>query len=176
MNIKKHPNLLLILDGWGYRKEAQDNAIAMANTPTWNNIWHNYPHALLVGSGLNVGLPDGQMGNSEVGHMTIGAGRIIYQDLTKINLAIENRSFFENAVLTKAILAASNNSAIHVLGLLSAGGVHSHENHIYALLKLAAKHNKKNVYIHAFLDGRDTPPKSAAASLIALDNLCMELL
>lgn len=175
MNTKNYPILLLVLDGWGYRQETEHNSIAMANTPTWDNIWHNYPHMLLSGSGLNVGLPDGQMGNSEVGHMTIGAGRIIYQDLTKINLAIENQSFFTNPILSQAVTNYNNANALHIMGLLSPGGVHSHEEHIQALIKLAAKHKKELVYIHAFLDGRDTPPKSATTSLIALENLCKKL-
>lgn len=174
----KHPTLLLILDGWGHREEREHNAIAMAHTPTWDHIWQTYPHALLSGSGLDVGLPDGQMGNSEVGHMTIGAGRVLYQDLTKINLAIEDQSFFTNPVLKQACTARSdnsdNNNAIHILGLLSPGGIHSHEEHLFALIKLAAEQQCQQVYIHAFLDGRDTPPKSAAASIMALEKVCAQ--
>jgi len=171
----KHPTLLLVLDGWGYREETEHNAIAMAYTPTWDHIWASYPHALLSGSGLDVGLPDGQMGNSEVGHMTIGAGRVLYQDLTKINLAIKDQSFFVNPVLTKAFEQSScAGNAIHILGLLSSGGIHSHEEHLHALIKLAAQQHCKQIYIHAFLDGRDTPPKSAMASIIALEKICAQ--
>lgn len=164
--------LLLILDGWGYRAETAFNAIAMANTPYWQQLWNNYPHTLLTGSGLAVGLPEGQMGNSEVGHMTIGSGRAIYQDLTKINLAIADGSFFTNPTLTKAMTKATPANAIHILGLLSPGGIHAHEQHLHALIKLAAQNNSPNLYIHAFLDGRDTPPKSAKSSLTRLEAIC----
>lgn len=169
------PTLLLILDGWGYRECPDYNAIAMANTPYWHQAWQNYPHTLISGSGLDVGLPEGQMGNSEVGHMTIGSGRIIYQDLAKINLAVTDETFFTNQVLIEALGNQSNQNAVHILGLLSAGGVHSHECHIHALIKLAAHLHVPKLYIHAFLDGRDTPPKSAAANIQAVENLCREL-
>jgi 2,3-bisphosphoglycerate-independent phosphoglycerate mutase len=175
MSIINHPTLLLILDGWGCRENVQHNAIAMAHTPCWDQIWNIYPHSLLTGSGLHVGLPDGQMGNSEVGHMTIGSGRVIYQDLTKINLAIENGSFFTNAVLTETLANIGKNNSIHLLGLLSTGGIHSHSSHFHALIKLTAKYKTSQLYIHAFLDGRDTPPKSATKDILALDRLCKEL-
>src|SRR5436190_6579891 len=155
-NIRPRPLVLIILDGWGYREETQANAIAAAHKPNWDNMWNQYPHTLISGSGRCVGLPEGQMGNSEVGHMNMGAGRIVHQDLTRIDLAIENETFFNNSTLIDAIhLAQSTNKAIHVMGLLSPGGVHSHENHIHAFIKLAAQLKTQSVYIHAFLDGRD---------------------
>ena len=167
------PTLLLILDGFGYREETQYNAIAQANTHTWDKIWQNNPHTLLSGCGLDVGLPANQMGNSEVGHITIGAGRVVLQNLTRINLSIADQTFFENKVLKQAIQkVAKSNTALHILGLLSPGGIHSHEDHIHALVKFATKYKLKKLYIHAFLDGRDTPPQSAKESLSTLFNLC----
>lgn len=160
------PLLLLILDGWGHEKANQNNAISQAKTPTWNALLQNCPHTLLSASGLDVGLPDAQMGNSEVGHMTIGSGRVIYQDLTKINLAIRDGSFFNNSILLHALQnAKANNKSVHILGLLSPGGVHSHEDQIAAMLLMAQQQHLSNIYLHAFLDGRDTPPKSALNSL-----------
>ncbi len=171
MQLTHRPNVLIVLDGWGYRQEKEDNAIAQANTPHWNHIWSHYPHTLISGSGADVGLPDGQMGNSEVGHLNLGAGRMVPQELGRINLAIKSGEFFNNAVLTTAAdQAIQHNRAIHILGLLSAGGVHSHEEHIYAMAELAVNRGASNVYIHAFLDGRDTPPRSALPSLLALQN------
>lgn len=170
------PLLLLILDGWGYSKENKHNAIALAKTPHWDTLLKTCTHTLLNASGLAVGLPEGQMGNSEVGHLTIGAGRVLYQDLTRINKSIAEGDFFQNAVLLSALKKAqASQKAVHILGLLSPGGIHSHENHIYALLKLCAQQNIKNCYIHAFLDGRDTPPKSAAHYITALENKCAAL-
>lgn len=167
---------LIILDGWGYREDTDANAIAHAHKPNWDKLWNQYPHTLISGSGRCVGLPDGQMGNSEVGHLNMGTGRIVYQDLTRINLAIENGEFFKNQTLTNAInLANKTNNAIHIMGLLSEGGVHSHESHIHAILELAAQLKSKNVYLHPFLDGRDTPPRSAMTSLIALNKHCQQL-
>lgn len=167
---KPRPFALIILDGWGYREESEYNAIAAANKPCWDYLWQHYPHTLISGSGRCVGLPDGQMGNSEVGHLNMGAGRVVHQDLTRIDLEIENGDFFKNIVLNEALSTAKNTgNAVHVLGLLSPGGVHSHENHIQALVELAAKHNLKKIYIHAFLDGRDTPPRSAVTSLTLLE-------
>lgn len=167
---------LIILDGWGYREELEANAISAARKPTWDNIWHNYPHTLIEGSGHAVGLPKGQMGNSEVGHLTIGAGRVVHQDLTKIDLAIENGEFFQNSVLKSALqLAKKEQKAVHIMGLLSPGGVHSSEKHIQAMVTFSAQMNIPNIYIHAFLDGRDTPPKSAMASLDLLDEHCHQL-
>lgn len=160
------PLILLVLDGWGHIDTAQNNAISQADTPVWDKLWDSCPHTLLSASGLDVGLPAGQMGNSEVGHMTLGAGRIIYQDLTRINQAIADKSFFNNSVLLNAInTVKKNNSSLHILGLLSPGGIHSHEDHIAALIELARDHNVEKIYLHAFLDGRDMPPKSATASI-----------
>jgi len=170
------PLALIILDGWGYRESATANAIAAAQTPVWHRLWQTYPHTTLSASGLDVGLPAGQMGNSEVGHLTMGAGRTIFQDLSRISQAITQGDFDQNPVLTETLnKVTQNQQALHVLGLLSAGGVHSHENHLHALLHLAAKKGVKNIFIHAFLDGRDTPPKSAKASLQALTHICQSL-
>lgn len=158
--------LLLILDGWGYREETDSNAIAAANTPTWDRLWREQPTTLINTSGKSVGLPAGQMGNSEVGHMNLGAGRVVYQSLTRIDKAIEEGSFFKNEVLCAAIdKSVSNETAVHVMGLMSPGGIHSHENQIMAALELASQRGAKRVYLHAFLDGRDTPPRSALPSL-----------
>ncbi|MEM1435813.1 MAG: 2,3-bisphosphoglycerate-independent phosphoglycerate mutase [Pseudomonadota bacterium] len=159
-------NLLVILDGFGHRTETDANAIAAANTPTWDALLAQRPNALISGSGLDVGLPDGQMGNSEVGHMNLGAGRVVYQDLTRITRAIEQGEFRSNHALTRAIKAAAGNGrALHVMGLLSPGGVHSHEEQIFELIEMAAAAGLKEIYLHAFLDGRDTPPRSAAGSI-----------
>jgi len=169
-------SLLVILDGFGYREDATDNAIARAHTPTWDALWATRPHTLISGSGEDVGLPDGQMGNSEVGHMILGAGRVLYQDFSRINHAIENGEFAENTEINKTLEAARNgNGALHVMGLLSPGGVHSHEQHIFALIRHAATRGLKNVYLHAFLDGRDTPPRSAKNSLEQAQDLFAEL-
>lgn len=171
---KKRPLVLMILDGWGYREEAQDNAIAQAHTPQWDAWWQTRPHILLDASGSTVGLPDGQMGNSEVGHMHIGAGRVILQDLTLINDAIQTGEFFNNTVLIRAIEDAKHaDKTLHVLGLLSNGGVHSHENHLFAFLRLCHQHAFFNVALHLFLDGRDTPPQSALSNLEKL-NACLQ--
>lgn len=175
-NIRTRPLVLIVLDGWGYREENEANAIAAAHKPNWDNMWHHYPHTLISGSGRCVGLPEGQMGNSEVGHMNMGAGRIVHQDLTRIDLAIENDEFFNNSILIDAIHSAQNNhKSIHIMGLLSPGGVHSHENHIHAIVKLAAHLKSKSVFIHAFLDGRDVPPRSAMTSLESLETQCQKL-
>jgi len=160
------PLLLIILDGWGYTKASSTNAITQANTPVWNKLWATCPHTLISASGVDVGLPPGQMGNSEVGHMTLGAGRVIFQDLSRITTAISDQSFFKNATLVKALeLAKQNNKTVHILGLLSPGGVHSHEDHILSMLEMAKQHKIQDVYVHAFLDGRDVPPKSARSSI-----------
>ncbi len=174
MNIT--PVLLIILDGFGYREDADYNAIAAAHKPNWDGFWRDYPHTLIDASEKAVGLPSHQMGNSEVGHLNIGAGRVVYQDISRIDVEIEEGKFFDNTALRAAIKHALNNgSALHIMGLLSAGGVHSHENHIYAMLEMAAKAGLKKVYLHAFLDGRDTPPKSAGPSLQTLQALCDKL-
>lgn len=176
MPVKHRPIVLIVLDGWGHLDDPQYNAIASANTPVWNQLWRNYPHTLAEGSGLAVGLPKGQMGNSEVGHLHMGAGRQVLQDLTRIDQAIENGEFFENKVFLASFDAAiKKNKAVHVMGLLSPGGVHSHISHLQALVKMAAQHGVKRLYLHAFLDGRDTPPKSALSSLTALNKTLEEL-
>lgn len=169
------PILLLILDGWGYRAEKEHNAIALANTPHWDHLLQSYPHTLLDASGLAVGLPAGQMGNSEVGHLTMGAGRVHYQDLSRINNAIATGEFFNNpCLLAELKKVKAREKSVHILGLLSPGGIHSHEQHWYALLELVAKHGIKPCYLHPFLDGRDTPPKSAARYLENLEHQCQQ--
>lgn len=174
MNIT--PVLLLILDGFGYREETDFNAVLAAHKPNWDKLWRDYPHTLINASEKHVGLPSSQMGNSEVGHLNIGAGRIVYQELSRVDVAIEDGSFFTNPALLSAVNAAKqNHSALHIMGLLSAGGVHSHENHLFAMLEMAARNGLSKVYFHAFLDGRDTPPKSAAQSLQALQDRCAQL-
>ncbi len=178
MSVESHrpkPVLLLILDGWGHREESADNAIALANVPNWRRLLADCPHTLVHTEGKFVGLPDGQMGNSEVGHMNIGAGRIVYQDLTRIDAAIEDGSFFENPGLRAACDAAiATGGTLHVMGLLSPGGVHSHERHIFAMLELARRRGVRQVAVHAFLDGRDTPPRSAGDSLCRLEEACSQ--
>ena len=170
------PVLLIILDGFGYREETDYNAILAARKPNWDKLWRDYPHTLLNASDKFVGLPSGQMGNSEVGHLNIGAGRVVYQDLSRVDVAIEDGSFYTNPALTKAVASAKQNgSALHIMGLLSPGGVHSHENHLFAMLEMAARAGLKKVYLHAFLDGRDTPPRSAAQSLQLLQEKCIAL-
>ncbi|RHW76868.1 2,3-bisphosphoglycerate-independent phosphoglycerate mutase [Colwellia sp. RSH04] len=162
----KKSMVLMILDGWGYRKDSKANAILQANTPVLDDLTANYPNMLINTSGMAVGLPEGQMGNSEVGHVNLGAGRVVYQDFTRITKAIADGDFQTNTVLCQAIdKAVANNSAVHVFGLLSPGGVHSHEEHLFATLELAKQRGAKKIYLHAFLDGRDTPPRSAQASL-----------
>lgn len=164
------PMVLLILDGWGYSEKTESNAIHAARKPVWDRLWAQYPHTLIRTSGAAVGLPAEQMGNSEVGHLNLGAGRVVYQEFTRVSRSIRTGSFFSNAVLTDAVdHAVANDKAVHIIGLLSPGGVHSHECHIHAMAKLAAERGAKRLYLHAFLDGRDTPPKSAEAS-IALMN------
>ena len=169
------PLVLLILDGFGYRAETESNAIALAKTPCWDKLQKTYPMTYLNCSGHVVGLPNGQMGNSEVGHLHIGCGRYIPQDFSLVNDAILDGSFFENAVLCKAVdEAKSKDKALHILGLLSAGGVHSHETQIAAMVELAAKRGLQKIYVHAFLDGRDVPPNSAASSFTYLESKMQE--
>ncbi len=169
MSTEQHrTTLLVILDGFGYRAESRDNAIANAQTPTWDRLWSEAPHTLISGSGLDVGLPEGQMGNSEVGHMSLGAGRIVYQSITRIDKAIADGTFAHNQAYCDAIdTAVANDKAVHVLGLLSPGGVHSHEQHLFAALRLAAERGATKLYLHGFLDGRDTPPRSAQGPIEA---------
>lgn len=167
---KNVPLVLMILDGWGYNKNNKYNAIAQAHTPQWDEWWQTCPHVLLEASGLPVGLPDEQMGNSEVGHMHIGAGRIIPQDFTRINQQIKSGKFAQNPVFLDSInrLKQTGNS-LHLVGLFSAGGVHSHEQHLFALLSLCAQENFHSVCLHLILDGRDTPPQSALQSFARLN-------
>ena len=173
---KRATTALIILDGWGHREEAAANAIAAARTPVLDRLREQGPHALVSGSGQDVGLPDGQMGNSEVGHMNLGSGRVVYQDLTRIGRAIEQGQFDSNPELTAAMDAAiAAGRAVHVMGLLSPGGVHSHEDHMLALIRAAAARGAQEIYLHAFLDGRDTPPRSAARSLEKAEALFKEL-
>lgn len=165
------PMTLIILDGWGYSENTESNAIFHARTPHWDQLWNSYPHTLLHCSGAEVGLPAMQMGNSEVGHLNLGAGRVVYQEFTRISRAIKTGSFFTNKTLTDVVdLAIGTNRAVHIVGLLSPGGVHSHEEHIQAMVKLAAERGAQKLYLHAFTDGRDTPPKSAANSIQAMEN------
>lgn len=166
---EKSPTVLIVLDGWGHRADADDNAISRAHTPIWDQIWQNRPNGLISGSGLDVGLPSGQMGNSEVGHMNLGAGRIVHQDFTRITQAIEDRSFFSNPVLCSSMQKVSgSNRSLHLFGLLSPGGVHSHEEHIKAIVDMGREQGINKIYLHAFLDGRDVPPRSAEPSLASL--------
>lgn len=161
--------MLMILDGFGLRAETAGNAIAAARTPNFDRLWAEWPHATLGASGLDVGLPDGQMGNSEVGHTNIGAGRIVYQELTRITKAIQDGDFFSNPALNAAIDALDPDGTLHLMGLLSDGGVHSHNTHLYALLELAHRRGVRRVAVHSFLDGRDTDPKSGAGYLEELE-------
>ena len=161
--MSKKPTVLMILDGYGLNENKEANAVAEAKTPVMDKLMKEYPFVKGNASGMAVGLPEGQMGNSEVGHMNMGAGRIVYQELTRITKEIEDGTFFENEELVKAMEnAKKNNSALHIFGLLSDGGVHSHITHMYGTLEMAKKFGLEKVYVHAFLDGRDTPPASAA--------------
>lgn len=172
----KKPVVLMVLDGYGLNEKTEGNAIAMANTPVMDKLMAECPFVKGNASGMAVGLPDGQMGNSEVGHMNIGAGRIIYQDLTRITKDIEDGTFFENKVLLQAINnCKENNSDLHLWGLLSDGGVHSHNTHLYGLLEMAKKNGVENVYVHAFLDGRDTPPASGKDYVAELEAKMAEI-
>jgi len=162
----KKSTVLIILDGWGYREESDANAIQAANTPILDQLKADYPNMLIQTSGMAVGLPEGQMGNSEVGHVNLGAGRVVYQDFTRITKAIADNEFSQNPALCQGVdKAIEQNKAVHIFGLLSPGGVHSHEDHIFAMMELAKNRGATKVYLHAFLDGRDTPPRSAKASL-----------
>ncbi|GEN32953.1 MULTISPECIES: 2,3-bisphosphoglycerate-independent phosphoglycerate mutase [Aneurinibacillus] len=169
------PVALIIMDGFGYREEEYGNAIRQAKTPNFDKYWNEYPHTLLGASGLAVGLPEGQMGNSEVGHLNLGAGRVVYQDLTRVTKEINEGMFFKNETLLKAVRhARDNGTALHLYGLLSDGGVHSHIEHLFALLKLAKQENMDRVYIHAFLDGRDVAPDSAVGYIQELQEKIKE--
>lgn len=175
--LKTAPVMLIIMDGWGNGDPmAQDNAIAVAHTPVMDDLMGRYPLTALACSGNAVGLPEGQMGNSEVGHTNIGAGRVVYQELTRITRAIRDGSFFENAAFGEVIAAAKERGgALHFFGLLSPGGVHSHSAHLYALLELAKRSALADVWVHAFLDGRDVPPSSAAGYVAELEDTLAEI-
>lgn len=174
--MKRKPVVLMILDGCGHSDNTHFNAVANAKAPIWENLWVDNPSTFIATSGEDVGLPEGQMGNSEVGHMTIGAGRVIYQNFSRINKAISDGDFYTNSIYCDAIdKAVKTNRAVHILGLLSAGGVHSHEDHINAMIELAAQRGAKKIYLHAFLDGRDCPPRSAQPSLEKTHRLCESL-
>ena len=172
----KKPVILIIMDGFGLRDSDTGNAIHMAKTPNLDLLMKEYPTSFLNASGLSVGLPDGQMGNSEVGHLNLGAGRIVYQSLTRINEAVRNGSFFNNEAYVKAAKnAVDNNSKLHIMGLLSDGGVHSHIEHIKAFFKLAKDNGVKDAYFHAYLDGRDTPPDSGVSYIKDLEAYMSEI-
>ena len=174
--MSKKPVVLMVLDGYGLNDRTEGNAIAMANTPVMDKLMKECPFQKGYASGLAVGLPDGQMGNSEVGHMNIGAGRIIYQDLTRITKAIEDGEFYKNEELLAAMEnCKKNNSDLHLFGLLSDGGVHSHLSHVYGLLEMAKQQGVSKVYVHAFLDGRDTPPASAKDFVARLEDKMAEI-
>ncbi len=173
MTKARRPLMLMILDGWGYREAREGNAILAARTPNLDRLTEEYPWCFLEASGEAVGLPEGQMGNSEVGHLNIGAGRIVYQDLTRINLSVKNGDFFKNPAFLNAISnAKANDSSLHLMGLVSYGGVHSYMTHLYSLIKLTQEKGLKKVYIHVFLDGRDVPPKAALKDIKELDAFC----
>lgn len=169
-NSQRKPYMLIILDGFGHRENADHNAILAAKTPHLDQLKASCPNGLISGSGLDVGLPEGQMGNSEVGHMNLGAGRVVYQDFTRISKSIKDGDFFQNEALTAAVKkAVSQDKAVHIMGLLSHGGVHSHVDHIRAMIDLAHQQGADKIYVHAFLDGRDTPPRSAEPHLKSID-------
>ena len=169
MSQQPTPTALIILDGWGHSDTSKSNAIAAAHTPVWDQLWNERPRTLISASGLDVGLPEGQMGNSEVGHMIMGSGRVIYQNYTRITKDIADGRFAENPAITSAIDKANQAGGdIHIMGLLSPGGVHSHQDHIHAMVDIALAQGANRVFVHAFLDGRDTPPRSAEPSLKAM--------
>jgi 2,3-bisphosphoglycerate-independent phosphoglycerate mutase len=165
------PLVLVVLDGWGLRDEKDHNAIKLARTPAYAELLDRFPHSSLTASGEAVGLPAGQMGNSEVGHTTMGAGRVIYQDLTRIDKSIKDGDFFEKKPLLEAVGRVKDKGALHLVGLLSPNGVHSHERHLYALIELAARHKLHRVFVHALTDGRDTSPTGGAKFIAALERV-----
>ena len=172
----KKPLALIIMDGFGDRPETYGNAIKAARTPNLDRIFAQWPHVDIGASGMDVGLPDGQMGNSEVGHTNIGAGRIVYQELTRITKAIQDGDFFENPTLLEAMEnCKKHGSALHLMGLLSDGGVHSHNSHLYGLLELAKRQGLKQVFVHCFMDGRDVPPTSGKQYVAELQAKMAEL-
>ena len=171
----RKPTALIILDGFGLREETYGNAVAQAKKPNFDGYWNKFPHTTLTACGEAVGLPEGQMGNSEVGHLNIGAGRVVYQSLTRVNVAIREGEFDKNETFQNAIKSVKEKgTALHLFGLLSDGGVHSHMNHMFALLRLAAKEGVEKVYIHAFLDGRDVAPQTAKGYIDATNEVIKE--
>ena len=173
--MEKKTTMLMILDGFGINEKEEGNAVKLANIPNINRILKQYPNTIIHTSGLDVGLPEGQMGNSEVGHTNIGAGRIVYQELTRITKSIEDGDFFSIPELVSAIEnCKKNNTKLHIMGLLSDGGVHSHQRHLFAILELAKRKDFDNVFVHCFLDGRDTPPASAEGYITELENKMKE--
>src|ERR1700681_189554 len=174
MHGKKKPLVLTILDGWGYCPAAEGNAIAAARKPTYDSLLRDYPNTLVHTSGPYVGLPDGQMGNSEVGHLNIGAGRIVHMDITRIDVLIANKQL-QNVPLFQQAMERGRQRQLHLMGLLSDGGVHSHINHLFALLEMAKQHKVEKVFVHCFLDGRDTPPHSGREFVSRLQQKMREL-
>ncbi|MCW8962436.1 MAG: 2,3-bisphosphoglycerate-independent phosphoglycerate mutase, partial [Gammaproteobacteria bacterium] len=176
MASRPKPVALIILDGWGYSESPDYNGIYASDTPFWDQMWETRPHSLIRTSGIDVGLPAGQMGNSEVGHTNLGAGRVVYQESTRIDRSIKTGSFFENATLIAPLDAAiEQGKAVHILGLLSDGGVHSEDRHLQAMVRMAAQHGAKHIYVHAFADGRDTPPQSVLAPIKRMQAVFDEL-
>jgi 2,3-bisphosphoglycerate-independent phosphoglycerate mutase len=176
MTATPKPLVLIILDGFGHSDSHDGNAIYDAKMPVMDRLYATQPNGLISGSGMDVGLPDGQMGNSEVGHMNLGAGRVVYQDFTRVTKSIRDGDFFKNPAICGAVdKAVSAGKAVHILGLLSPGGVHSHQDHLVAMAELAAQQGAEKIYLHAFLDGRDTPPRSAKASLELMDSTFAKL-
>ena len=174
--MSKKPTVLMILDGYGLNDKKEGNAIAAANTPVMDELMKTCPFVPGNASGMAVGLPEGQMGNSEVGHLNMGAGRIVYQELTRITKEIQDGDFFENEALLQAVEnCKKNGSALHAMGLVSDGGVHSHNTHLYGLLELAKRNNIEKVYVHAFLDGRDTAPTSGKGFVEELEAKMKEI-
>ena len=174
--MSKKPTVLMILDGYGLNDKTEGNAVALAKTPVMDGLMKEYPYVKGNASGMAVGLPEGQMGNSEVGHLNMGAGRIVYQELTRITKEIEDGDFFKNEALLAACKnAKENNSALHLYGLVSDGGVHSHITHIYGLLELAKREGVEKIYVHCFLDGRDTPPASGKGYVEELEAKMKEI-
>ena len=174
--MNRKPVVLMILDGYGLNEKTEGNAVAQGKTPVMDELMRTCPFVKGNASGMAVGLPDGQMGNSEVGHLNMGAGRIVYQELTRITKEIMDGSFFTNEALLKAVNnCKKNNSALHMFGLLSDGGVHSHNTHLYGLLELAKRNGLEKVYVHCFLDGRDTPPASGKDFVIELEEKMKEI-
>ena len=174
--MSKTPVAIIILDGFGWRNEMMGNAVKLAKKPNFDRYWNNFPHATMLASGFAVGLPEGQMGNSEVGHTNIGAGRVVYQSLTRIDKAIIDGEFLTNEALVGAYdHTTENDSALHLFGLLSDGGVHSHINHIIALIKSAKEKGVKKLYLHAFLDGRDVDPHAAPGYIETVEKAMEEI-